>query len=355
MASLFQPLAIKSITLKNRIVVSPMCQYSATDGFANDWHLVHLGCRAVGGAGLILTEATAVVPEGRITPGDIGIWRDGHIDGLKRIVDFIHTQGTVAGIQLAHAGRKSSCAVPWEGGKQLNERLGGWQTVAPSNIPFNAEDRIPQSLDEEGIRTIVLRFKEAAERALQAGFKVAEIHSAHGYLLFEFLSPLTNQRKDQYGGSFQNRTRLLLQVTGEVRSVWPDENPLFVRVSSTDWSEGGWTLEETVKLAVLLKEHGVDLIDCSSGGNLPQAQIPFSPGYQVQFSDAVRKTGILTGAVGFITSALQAEAILQENKADLVLFGREMLRNPYFALQAARDLGAETSWPVQYLRAKPAN
>ncbi len=354
MARLFQKLNIKGITLKNRIVMSPMCQYSAKDGYTNDWHMVHLGSRAAGGTGLIITEATAISPEGRITPGDVGIWKNDHITGLRRITDFIHAHGAVTGIQLAHAGRKASCAVPWEGGKQLHEEQGGWQTLAPSSLPFNADDRIPQSLDETGIRSIIVKFKDAAQRALEAGFKVAEIHSAHGYLLFEFLSPLTNQRTDQYGGSFENRTRLLLQVTDAVRSVWPDENPLFVRVSSTDWSEGGWTVEETVKLAVLLKEHGVDLIDCSSGGNLPIAQIPFSAGYQVQFSEAVRKTGVFTGAVGLITSAIQAEAILQEDKADLILFGREMLRNPYFALMAARELDVETDWPAQYLRAKPA-
>ncbi len=354
MAKLFQKLDIKGITLKNRVVMSPMCQYSAKDGVTNEWHLVHLGSRAIGGAGLIISEATAVSPEGRITPGDIGIWKNDHIPGLRRITEFIHAYGAVAGIQLAHAGRKASCAVPWEGGKQLHKEQGGWQTLAPSCLPFNADDRLPNSLDETGIRSVIVKFKEAAQRALEAGFKVAEIHSAHGYLLFEFLSPLTNQRTDQYGGSYENRTRLLLQVTDAVRSVWPEENPLFVRVSSTDWYEGGWTVEETVKLAISLKEHGVDLIDCSSGGNLPQAQIPFSPGYQVQFSEAVRKTGILTGAVGLITSAQQAEAILQEEKADLILFGREMLRNPFFALSVARELGVEINWPVQYLRAKPA-
>jgi 2,4-dienoyl-CoA reductase-like NADH-dependent reductase (Old Yellow Enzyme family) len=260
----------------------------------------------------------------------------------------------VAGIQLAHAGRKASCATPWNGGKQLEIKDGGWETIAPSSIPFNPEDRAPQSLNETGIRAIVGKFRAAAERALQAGFRVAEIHSAHGYLLFEFLSPLTNQRRDQYGGSFENRTRLLLQVTDAVRSVWPSENPLFVRISATDWAEGGWTPLDTVRLAVVLKEKDVDLIDCSSGGNLPQLQIPFSPGYQVQFSEAVKKTGILTGAVGLLTEAAQAEAILRENKADLVLFGREMLRNPYFALQAGQDLGVEPPWPVQYIRAKPA-
>jgi 2,4-dienoyl-CoA reductase-like NADH-dependent reductase (Old Yellow Enzyme family) len=354
MALLFQPIIIKDTTLQNRIVVSPMCQYSATDGFTNDWHLVHLGSRSVGGAGLIMTEAAAVSPEGRITPGDIGIWHDEHIPGLKRITDFIHAQGSVAGIQLAHAGRKASCSVPWMGGKQLDELHGGWQTIAPSSIPFNADDRLPVLLDEKGIRRIIESFRTAALRALEAGFRVAEIHSAHGYLLFEFLSPLSNNRTDQYGGPFENRTRLLLQVTDAVRSVWPDKNPLFVRLSCTDWAEGGWTPEETLMLAQMLKARGVDLLDCSSGGNLPTVQIPFRPGYQVPFSEAVRKTGILTGAVGLITTASQAETILQEERADLIFFGREMLRNPYFPLQAARELDHEISWPVQYLRSKPS-
>jgi 2,4-dienoyl-CoA reductase-like NADH-dependent reductase (Old Yellow Enzyme family) len=329
-----------------------MCQYSATDGYTNDWHLVHLGSRAVGGAGLIFTEATAVAPGGRITPGDIGIWKDEYIPGLKRIVDFIHSQDAVAGIQLAHAGRKASSAIPGEGGKQLDEKHGGWQTVAPSNVPFRAEDRIPVSLDESGIITIINDFKVAAGRSLLAGFKVAEIHSAHGYLLHEFLSPFSNQRSDQYGGSFENRTRLLLQVVEAVKSIWPADYPLFVRISATDWASGGWTPEETVKLATLLKAREVDLIDCSSGGNLPHVQIPFSPGYQIKFSETVRKTGILTGAVGLITTAEQAETILQEGSADLIFFAREMLRNPYFPLQAAQKSGSDIVWPVQYLRAK---
>jgi 2,4-dienoyl-CoA reductase-like NADH-dependent reductase (Old Yellow Enzyme family) len=352
MSILFTPIAIKNVTLKNRIVVSPMCQYSATDGYANDWHLVHLGSRATGGAGLVMTEATAVLPEGRITQGDLGIWDDSFIPALKRIADYIHSQGAVSGIQLAHAGRKASCSVPSEGGKQLDLTKGGWQTVAPSAIPFNSDDRIPAAIDEGGIQQIIHGFAKAADRALRAGFKVTEIHSAHGYLLFEFLSPLTNHRTDLYGGSFENRTRLLFQVVEAVRSEWPAENPLFVRISSTDWVEGGWLPEDSVKLAFLLKSKGVDLIDCSSGGNVPLARIPAGPGYQVQFSEAIRKTGILTGAVGLITSAQQAEAILKEDRADLVFFGREMLRNPYFPLLAAQELGADTAWPVQYLRAK---
>jgi 2,4-dienoyl-CoA reductase-like NADH-dependent reductase (Old Yellow Enzyme family) len=352
MSRLFSPLTIKNITFKNRIVMSPMCQYTAKDGFTNDWHLVHLGSRAVGGTGLIIMEATAVTPEGRITPGDLGIWDDGHIPGLTRIVDFIHAHGAIAGIQLAHAGRKASCAVPWEGGKQLGEKNGGWQTVAPSNLPFTAGDRIPEAFNKEGIHKVVSGFTAGARRALAAGFKVIEIHSAHGYLLQEFLSPVSNQRTDEYGGSFENRTRLLRQVIDAVKSVWPAENPLFVRISSTEWTEGGWTVEESVKLGYMLKDMGVDLIDCSSGGNIDNAKIPFSPGYQVQFSEAVRKTGILTGAVGLISSASQAETILMEEKADLVLLGRELLRNPYFPLFAARELEVDVKWPVQYLRAK---
>jgi 2,4-dienoyl-CoA reductase-like NADH-dependent reductase (Old Yellow Enzyme family) len=352
MSKLFSSLTIKNITLKNRIVMSPMCQYSATDGFTNDWHLVHLGSRAVGGTGLIFMEATAVSPEGRITPGDIGLWNDEQIHGLSRIVNFIHRQSAVAGIQLAHAGRKASCAVPWEDGKQLDKKYGGWQILAPSDIPFIAGDRAPVSLNKEGIRKVVSDFKAAAERASVAGFNVVEIHSAHGYLLHEFLSPLSNQRSDEYGGSFQNRTRLLRQIIDAVKSVWPPENPLFIRISATDWTEGGWTLEESVKLAYILKEMGVDLIDCSSGGNVYNARLPVSPGYQVPFSEAVRKTGILTGTMGFITTANLAESILQEEKADLVVLARELLRNPYFPLLAAREQGVEVTWPAQYLRAK---
>lgn len=352
MSMLFSPLTIRNITLRNRIVMSPMCQYSAADGFASDWHMIHLGSRAIGGTGLIVEEATAVSPEGRITPADLGIWSDEHIPGLKRIVSFIHQHGAVAGIQLAHAGRKASCAIPWNGGKQLDEKNHGWQTVAPSEIPFNDGERRPYPLTKEGIQKVVDDFKEAARRARQAGYKVVEIHSAHGYLLQEFLSPLSNHRTDEYGGSFENRIRLLQQVIAEVKTVWPAENPLFVRISSTDWTEGGWTVEESVKLAFIVKDMGVDLIDCSSGGNIYNAKIPFSPGYQLPFSEEIRKTGILTGAVGLITSAGQAESILQEGKADLVFLGRELLRNPYFPLLAARELGDDITWPVQYLRAK---
>jgi 2,4-dienoyl-CoA reductase-like NADH-dependent reductase (Old Yellow Enzyme family) len=353
MVKLFSPLVIRNITLKNRIVVSPMCQYSALDGFTNDWHLVHLGSRAVGGAGLIIAEATAVSPEGRITPGDTGIWKDEHIPGFSRIAGFIHSQGAIAGIQLAHAGRKASCAVPWEGGKQLQVSGGGWPTIAPSAIPFDEGERIPDVMSTEDIRRIIADFKSAAERALKAGFKIAEIHSAHGYLLHEFLSPVSNQRNDEYGGSFENRTRLLLQVVEAVRAIWPAEYPLFVRISATDWTVGGWMPEDAVKLASLLKSREVDLIDCSGGGNVAHAQIPASPGFMVPFSEAIRKAGILTGTVGLITSADQAESILQDDRADLVFLAREMLRNPYFPLQAAKELGTDIAWPSQYLRAKP--
>lgn len=352
MSVLFSPLTIRNITLKNRIAMSPMCQYSANNGFANDWHIVHYGSRAAGGTGLIIAEATAVWPEGRITPGDLGLWSDDHIPGLRKIVDFIHGQGSVAGIQLAHAGRKASCAIPEEGGKQLDLKSGGWETVAPSAIPFSPGERAPVEADGICIERIISGFREAAQRALKAGFRVAEIHSAHGYLLFEFLSPLSNHRTDDYGGSFENRTRLLLQVVRTIRSVWPDEYPLFVRISSTEWTEGGWTLEESIGLAYLLKEAGADLIDCSSGGNIHNAKIPVAPGFQVPFAEAIRKTGVLTGAVGLITSANQAEEILREEKADLILMGRELLRNPYFPLQTARESGADIRWPVQYLRAR---
>ena len=332
--------------------MSPMCQYRAKDGFTNDWHLVHLGSRAAGGAGLIIGEATAVSAEGRISPGDVGLWKDDHISGLRRITDFIHQQGAVAAVQLAHAGRKASCDLPWRGGKQLGEKDGGWQTLAPSEIPFLPSDRVPVPLGTEGIGEIVSSFTAAAARALEAGFKIIEIHSAHGYLLQEFLSPLSNHRIDEYGGPFENRIRLLREVVTGVKSVWPAENPLFVRISSTDWTEGGWTIEDSMRLAAVLKDMGVDLIDCSSGGNIHNARIPVGPGFQVPFSEAVRKTGILTGAVGLITSAAQAESILQEDKADLVLLGRELLRNPYFPLAAAKELGDDVTWPLQYLRAK---
>lgn len=353
MAKLFSPLTIKSVTLKNRIAVSPMCEYSAVDGFANEWHLVHLGSRAVGGAGLIITEATAVSPEGRISPDDLGIWKNAHLDKLKTIVSFIHKQGSIAGIQLAHAGRKASSPVPWKGGPQLAKENGGWQTVAPSAIPFNEGEMIPEALTQDGINKVIADFKAAAARSLTAGFKLIEIHAAHGYLINEFLSPLSNQRTDKYGGSFENRVRLLLEITNAVQSVWPKDLPLFVRISATDWAPGGWDESDSVKLALLLKEKGIDLMDCSSGGLVPGVKIPVGPGYQVPFAAQVKKeAGILTGAVGMITGATQAEAILANEEADLIIIAREFLRDPYFPLHAAQALGVDIEWPDQYKRAK---
>ena len=353
MAKLFTPLTIKSVTLKNRIVVSPMCEYSSVDGFANEWHLVHLGSRAVGGAGLIITEATAVSPEGRISPNDLGIWKNAHLDKLKTIVSFIHQHGSVAGVQLAHAGRKASFPAPWKGTVQLSKEQGGWQTVAPSPIPFNEENMLPEALTLEGIKKVIDDFKAAAQRALKAGFKLVEIHAAHGYLIHQFLSPLSNQRTDEYGGSFENRVSLLTEITEAIQSVWPKELPLFVRISATDWAPGGWNENDTVRLAAVLKNKGVDLIDCSTGGIIPGVKISIVPGYQVSFAALVKKeAGILTGAVGMITGAEQAEEILVKDEADLIVMAREMLRNPYFPLHAAQRLGAEAEWPVQYLRAK---
>ena len=352
MSLLFSPLTIKNLTLNNRIVVSPMCQYSSVNGLASDWHLVHLGSRAVGGAGLIIFEATAVSPEGRISADDLGIWGDEHIPMLKRITDFIHQEGSATGIQLAHAGRKASTLSPWKGGKQVHQSDGGWKTLAPSSIPFYEADELPIELTHEGINKIKNDFKTATRRVVKAGFKVIEIHAAHGYLLHQFLSPLSNTRTDEYGGSFENRARLLLEVIAEVQSEWPQENPLFVRLSATDWAEGGWTEEDSVRLSRILKNAGVDLIDCSSGGLAAHQQIPIYPGYQVQFSETIkRETGILTGAVGLITESSQAERILQDQKADVILFARQMLRDPYFALHAALELNHDTQWPVQYERA----
>lgn len=354
MSILFSTLNIKSITLKNRIVVSPMCQYSSDEGYANDWHLVHLGSRAVGGAALIFTEAAAISPEGRISPDDLGIWTDDHIQMLKRMTDFIHQQGSIAGIQLAHAGRKASTQSPWKGGKQIKEQDGGWKTVAPSEIPFHNTDEKPRALSSEELLKVKSDFKAAAKRALDAGFKVIELHAAHGYLLHQFLSPLSNQRTDEYGGSFENRIRLLLEVIENVQEVWPATHPLFIRISATDWAEGGWTPEESVLLSGILKTKAVDLIDCSSGGLAEHQQIPVAAGYQVPFASTIKQeTGILTGAVGLITDAIQAEQILQQDQADLIFMAREMLRDPYFALHAAFNLDAEQKWPEQYERAKP--
>ncbi len=353
MPDLFTPLQIKGIELKNRIMVSPMCQYSAEDGFANTWHLVHLGSRAVGGAALIITEATAVSPEGRISPYDLGLWKDEHIAKLREITDFIHAQGAIAGIQLAHAGRKASHLQPWKGGKQiLPSQENGWQALAPSAIPFGEGELAPAALDLAGIEKIKNDFKAAAARAKTAGFKIIELHGAHGYLLHEFLSPLSNKRTDQYGGSFENRTRLLLEVIDEVKTVWPAELLLFVRISATEWTEGGWNKEDSIALAKILKEKGVDLIDCSSGGNIQGAKIPVTPGYQVEYAAAVRTTGVLTGAVGLITDVQQANAVIENGQADMVVMARQLLRDPYFPLRAAAELGKETKWPSQYERAK---
>lgn len=354
MSILFSPLSIREVTFKNRIVVSPMCQYSAQDGFANDWHLVHLGSRAVGGAGLIIAEATSVTPEGRISPEDLGIWKDEHISELKRITNFIHQHGAVAGVQLSHAGRKASSSSPWNGATQLSLEEGGWQTLAPSAIAFNSNNRPPLALDKQGIERIISSFKAAAERALEAGFKVIEIHAAHGYLINEFLSPLSNQRQDEYGGSFENRIRLLLEVVQAIREVWPESYPLFVRISATDWVENGWQIEDSINLSKILKTKGVDLIDCSSGGVIPGVKIPLVPGYQSPLAEAIRKNAnILTATVGLITEPEHAEQLLQDGKADLVLFARESLRNPYFPLLFAQKLNAEIDWPLQYERAKP--
>lgn len=353
MALLFSPLNFRSVTIRNRIVVSPMCEYSSVDGFANEWHLVHLGSRAVGGAGLIITEATAVSPEGRISAADLGIWKNAHLEKLRQITSFIHQQGAVAGIQLAHAGRKASYPQPWKGTEQISIEKGGWQTVAPSAIPFHEKDMVPAALDKAGIDKLVNDFAAAATRAKQAGFRLIELHGAHGYLIHEFLSPFSNQRTDEYGGSFENRIRFLQEIVVAVRKVWPEELPLFVRLSCTDWKEGGWTIEESVKLSAWLKENGVDLVDCSTGGVIGGISIPLVPGYQVPFAAQIKKeTGIATGAVGLITTAQQAEAILQEGAADCIFIARESLRDPYFPLHAARELGVDLEWPEQYKRAK---
>jgi 2,4-dienoyl-CoA reductase-like NADH-dependent reductase (Old Yellow Enzyme family) len=353
-SKLFSPIQLKSITLKNRIVVSPMCQYSSSDGFATDWHLVHLGSRAVGGASLIISEATAVSPEGRISPDDLGIYHDAHIEKLKQITEFITAQGSVAGIQLAHAGRKASTYSSWKGRGLVPADKGGWKTVGPSPIPFNEHYDTPTEMDDYDIKKVVGDFVSAATRALMAGFQVIEIHSAHGYLLHQFLSPLSNTRNDQYGGSFENRIRLLLEVIDAVKSVWPQRLPLFVRISASDWAENGWNLEESIKLSAILLQKGVDVVDVSSGGLVSYAKITVGPSYQVPFASAIKKeTGIITGAVGLITDAQQAENILQNEEADLIIMAREFLRDPYFPLHAAAALGEDISWPVQYERARP--
>lgn len=355
MAHLFDPLTIRGVTFPNRVFVSPMCEYSSTDGFANDWHLVHLGSRAVGGAGLVLTEATAVTPEGRISPEDLGIWKDEHVEMLARIVRFVHEQGSVAGTQLAHAGRKASTYRPWSGNGAVPESAGGWANVlAPSATAFADNYPAPREMSKADIAAVVQAFADAASRALTAGIRVIEIHAAHGYLIHEFLSPLSNSRRDEYGGSFENRTRLLREIAVAIRRVWPEQLPLFTRISATDWTDGGWDLEQSVETARQLKTAGVDFIDCSSGGNVAAAKIPLGPGYQTPFAERIRRdAGILTGAVGLITSPAQAEHIVGSGQADAVLIAREFLRDPYFPMRAARELGRDISWPAQYLRAGP--
>ena len=357
MSHLFEPLTLRSVTVANRIAVSPMCQYSSVDGYVTDWHLVHLGSRAVGGAGLVITEAMAVTPQGRITPHDLGIWSDDHIEPLARIVHFMSRQGSLVGIQLGHAGRKASTPAPWENRSvTLTEAEGGWPTVAPSAVAFDEGCIVPTALTEEGVQGIATAFAQAARRSLQAGFRVAEIHAAHGYLLHQFLSPLSNRRTDRYGGSFENRTRLLRDTVSAVRDVWPGHLPLLVRISVTDWVEGGWDLEQSLELVRQLQPLGVDLIDCSSGGSDPHARIPIGTGYQTPFAEQIRReTGSRTGAVGLITSPAQADHIIRSGQADLVLLGRELLRDPYWPLRAARELGQLVPWPAQYVRAAPAH
>jgi 2,4-dienoyl-CoA reductase-like NADH-dependent reductase (Old Yellow Enzyme family) len=352
-AHLFSPLKLREVGLRNRIVVSPMCQYSSVDGFANDWHLVHLGSRAVGGAGLIITEAAAVTEEGRISPDDLGIWKDAHIEMLARIFQFIEAQGAVAGMQLAHAGRKASTSAPFKGHAPIGPAEGGWSPIfAPSAIAFDEGYQVPEELDRAGIDRVIRAFGEAAGRALATGARVVEIHAAHGYLLNSFLSPLSNKRTDEYGGPFQNRTRLLCEVTEEIRKVWPEKYPLFVRISASDWVEGGWTIEDSVALAKKLESLGVDLIDCSSGGNVPNAKIAVGPGYQVAFAARIRaEAEMRTGAVGMITSAQQADQIVRMGEADVVLMAREFLRDPYWPLHAARELKQKVEAPAQYGRA----
>jgi 2,4-dienoyl-CoA reductase-like NADH-dependent reductase (Old Yellow Enzyme family) len=352
-AHLFSPLQMRGVHFRNRIVVSPMCQYSSVDGFASDWHLVHLGSRAIGGAALVFTEAAAVLADGRISPEDLGIWKEAHVGMLARIFQFIEAQGAVAGMQLAHAGRKASTSAPWKGGKPIGVNAGGWSPIfGPSPLPFDQDYQTPQELDHTGIERVRQAFAQGAQRALEAGAKVVEIHAAHGYLLHSFLSPLSNRRTDKYGGSFENRIRFLCETVAAVRAAWPEKYPLFVRISSTDWTEGGWTAEDSVALGKNLKPLGVDLIDCSSGGNVLNAKIPIGPGYQTPFAAQVRQEAqIATGAVGMITSPEQADQIVRAGQADLILMAREFLRHPYWPLNAARLLHQKPDAPAQYGRA----
>lgn len=350
--TLFEPLKQRSLTLRSRLVVAPMCQYSATDGLPEAWHMVHLGSRAVGGAALVISEATAVSPEGRISAGDVGLWNEAQQQAWAPITAFIHAQGAIAGVQLAHAGRKASAQRPWDGGGALAAGEGAWSTVAPSALPFDAGWHVPAALDEAGIAKVIDDFRAAARRALDAGFQLAEVHAAHGYLLHQFLSPLSNRRTDGYGGSFENRTRLVREVVGAVREEWPDHLPVWLRISATDWVEGGWDIEQSVALAKQVQELGVELIDVSSGGLVPRVSIPVAPGYQVPFARRIRvEAGIATGAVGLINEPEQAEAIITNGDADVVLQARESLRDPYFPRRAARALGASIDVPLQYQRA----
>jgi 2,4-dienoyl-CoA reductase-like NADH-dependent reductase (Old Yellow Enzyme family) len=352
MPHLFDPLPLRAVTLANRIVVSPMCQYSSVDGFSTDWHAVHLGSRAVGGAAVVFTEATAVSPEGRISPQDLGLYDDGHVAGLAHIVRFIHSQKALAGIQLAHAGRKGSTRRPWEPAGAIRPEDGGWEPIGPTGEPFIDTYPVPRALSTGEIPRIVDQFRAAAERALHAGFDLIEIHAAHGYLLHEFYSPAVNRRADEYGGTFDRRVRLCLEVVEAVRAVWPERSPLFVRISATDWKEGGWDLDQSVELAKRLRDRGVDLVDCSSGGAVHDQQITVGPGYQVPFAERIRRdAGIATGAVGLITEAVQADGIIRNGQADVVLLARELLRDPYWPLHAADKLGRTVPWPAQYLRA----
>jgi 2,4-dienoyl-CoA reductase-like NADH-dependent reductase (Old Yellow Enzyme family) len=352
--SLFSPLALRSVTLRNRIGMSPMCQYSAVDGRVGDWHQVHYASRAIGGVGLVIVEAAGVEARGRISAADVGLWEDGQVEPLARVARLVVENGAAAGIQLAHAGRKASVRAPWDGGgAPLLPAGGGWVPVAPSALPFADGHATPEPLTEAGIAEVVRAFAAAARRALQAGFQVVEIHAAHGYLLHEFLSPLSNRRTDRYGGSLENRTRIVREVVEAVRREWPDRLPLFLRVSCTDWTDGGWDLPQTIELCRQVRPLGVDLVDCSSGGNVATARIPAGPGYQVPFAESVRRdAAIATAAVGMITSPAQAETVVRSGQADLVLLARELLRDPAFPLRAARELGVDGPWPRQYLRAR---
>jgi len=350
---LFSPIKIRELEFKNRVAVSPMCQYSSKEGMPTDWHFVHLGSRAVGGAALVIMEATAVSPEGRISPDDAGIWDEKHVEAYKKITFFISSQNSIPGIQLAHAGRKASTYTPWKGKGEVDIKNGGWLTLAPSPIAFADDYPHPKEMNKDDIKNVIVQFKNAAERSLAAGFKLIELHMAHGYLIHEFLSPISNHRKDEYGGSLENRCRLALEVTRAVRDSIPQNLPLFVRISSTDWVKDGWDIEQSIQLAKWLKESGADLIDCSSGGNVAQAKIPAGPGYQIPFAERIKKEAdILTGALGFITSPEQAENIVRTEQADMIIMAREMLRNPYWPLYAAKQLKSDIDWPKQYLRAK---